>query len=100
MSLLIKTTDLKSLQIIKNGDEENATSILINNPMPKLLATSDGSLVRILTDAGRLEIIPIALKSSGTLTLGSREDKTHDQISFSEEQDWLLLSNHSNLIVN
>ncbi len=98
MSQLIKSIDNKSLLIVTDSDEENAKIIPINNPMPKILATSNGSLIRVMTDAGRLEFFPIVL-TGGTITPGSHEGKVNDQLSFTDTQEWILLSNHSHLHV-
>lgn len=98
MSQIIKTTNLKSLVIITGNDEENAKNIPLHNNTAMLLATSNGSLVRVLSDAGRLQFVSVIL-NHGTITEGSQETKTHDELSFETEQDWLLLSMHSNLLV-
>lgn len=98
MSQVIKSTDPKLLQIITDDSEESARTMPINNPSPKILASSNGSLVRVMNDAGRLEFIPIVL-TGGTITPGSQDTKTNDQLSFAENQEWILLSNHSYLNV-
>lgn len=98
MSQVIKTIDGKNLLIVTDGEEENASSLPLNNPTPKILATSNGSLVRVLGDVGRLEFIPIHL-NGGQVTPGNQETKTHDVLTFEEPQQWVVLSHFTSLYV-
>lgn len=98
MSQIIKTNDFKNLEIITDSDTEGAQKVPMHGTLGKILATSNGTLVRVLNDAGRLQFVPIVLVDA-TINPGSQANLTHDELEFTNTQDWILISNSPQLII-
>lgn len=96
MTTISASQDFKTFNV-EQGEETNhlQASFLQGQEM---IATSNGSLIRAICDAGRVEFSPIFL-NDGEIITGSQKDKTSDQIKFKKPLEWVIVSHYNSKFI-